>query len=244
MMVAIRRVRSSLAIAAALVSLSTSACTDLPTEPSARLSPTAADRIVGGCEAQVIEDPDAPCSGGGGGGLPEQTYMSEVQAESGTLTVSSSSGNAAGSVCPVTYVGSGFGSVRSRKTGRIYDFGSSGVWTLDAMRSAIYLPSSQAIYRWPPGFWAAFDQQTGDYALIKIGSARASCAAGRPVDFFSFYDVVIEGDEPRTPVKPADNGGGDSAVDPASCHPEYVFLERNDGAGWYVWWEGYATVCQ
>jgi hypothetical protein len=40
-------------------------------------------------------------------------------------------------------------------------------------------------------------------------------------------------------------GGGTYGDEEESCHQEYVYVEQNDldGYGWYVVWQGYATVC-
>ncbi len=232
---------ATMAIAMTLLLLS--GCGESPTEP-ARLAPVEPARLIGGCEAQVIADPDVPCDVGGGASSGT-TFIGELTPISVRFDVSSSSGDANGSGCPTLTRGTTVATIRSPKTGRVYDFTSSGTWLIDIVRSIIYLPSRQAIYRWPPGFWPAFDQQTGAYALIKIGSARGYCQPGK-VTFFTFYDVVMEGDEPRPKVSPTSGGGGggDASIEEGSCHTEYVYIELDDGNGWYVWLEGNATVCE
>lgn len=37
------------------------------------------------------------------------------------------------------------------------------------------------------------------------------------------------------------DGGGDGGT---NCSTQYIIIEVNDGTGWRVWWEGYATVCE
>jgi hypothetical protein len=41
----------------------------------------------------------------------------------------------------------------------------------------------------------------------------------------------------------ADGNGGSAGQ--TTCHDEYVYVELSDDGGvtWYVWWEGWATVC-
>lgn len=58
---------------------------------------------------------------------------------------------------------------------------------------------------------------------------------GGPVDNYGG-----DGYDPYGPSDCTDSGAGGGTQ---TCTDEYVVIERNDGEGWYVWWEGYVTVC-
>jgi hypothetical protein len=60
----------------------------------------------------------------------------------------------------------------------------------------------------------------------------------------------IISDTPGSPTDTVDDptcdngdGSGGSGVG-TNCHTEYIYIEVNDGSGWQIWWEGYATVCE
>ena len=219
------------------------ACDGPPTDPT-RLVPADVPRAITDCGSQIILDPDSSCAEAGGG-LSQPWYADTVDANAAFTSVSSYSVESEAVACPRDMTGTTHGTIRSRKSGRIYDFHSTGKWTIDWMSSAIFLPASQAVYNWPPGYWPAFDQNDGHYALIKIGKGRGACLGGGNVGFFAFYDVTMEGDDPKSASTPS-GGGGDGGADASAgttCHTEYIYVELNAGAGWYVWWEGYATVC-
>lgn len=219
------------------------ACDGLPTEPT-RLVPADVSRTITDCGSQIIYDPSSGCAEPGGA-LTPAWYADTVDADAQFTSVSSFTVEPEAVACPRDMTGTTQGTIWSRKTGRIYDFHSTGKWTIDWVSSAIFLPASQAVYNWPPGYWPAFDQNDGHYALIKIGKGRGFCRGGGNVGFFTFYDVTMEGDDPKSSSTSTGSNGGDGGYGDAgiACHTEYVYVEINDGSGWYVWWEGNATVC-
>lgn len=219
------------------------ACDGPPTEPT-RPAPADVARALTDCGSQIIYDPGSGCAAPGGA-LTPAWYADTVDADAHFSSISSYTMEPEATACPRDMTGTTYATIWSRKTGRNYLFHTTGKWIIDWVSSAIFLPSSQAVYNWPPGYWPAFDTKDGSYALIKIGKGRGVCRGGGNVDFFSFYDVTMEGDEPRSSSTSTGGNGGDGGYGDAgiSCHTEYVYVEINDGSGWYVWWEGNATVC-
>lgn len=228
-------------VGAAVLILAFAGCEGPPTAPALHPRDRPVREIASNCDTQIIYNPESGCSDPNPGGSAT-SYFDVLSPDALSLTVSSYSEDVSTAPCPRSLTGALEATIRSRNTGRIYDFKSRGTWNINWLRSIIYLPSSQAIYNWPPGFWPAFDQNDGHYALIKVGSARGLCLGPGRVDFFTFYDVVMEGDDPKLTVSPS-GGGSDTAGPNPPCHTEYVFVDVNDGYGWYVFWEGYATVC-
>src|SRR5690606_13494318 len=133
--------------------------------------------------------------------------------------------------------------VRDPNTGYDYEFNSSGTWTINWVKSLVYLLSGQAVYNWPAGSWPAFnlDRPTG-IASVTVESARAVCAGPGSLHFIVFYGVKVT----DSGLSMAMNGGSGGGGGNGNCHTEYNVVEINygDGTGWHTLWEGYATVCE
>jgi hypothetical protein len=110
------------------------------------------------------------------------------------------------------------------------------------------MPDPYARYFWPPnradaeGYWPELGG-TGRKAYIAIGLARCyyTLSGNTWTYHVSFYRY--EGVKIRYPYRQSSSGGGSGGGAPPGCQTEYVVIEINNGSGWVVWWEGYATVC-
>jgi hypothetical protein len=226
----------------AVLLLGLAGCDGPPTAPELHPRNVPARTIASNCDSQIFYNPESGCPDPSADGS-ETSYSSVLSPDRVSLSVSSYSDDWSSAPCPRDLTATVVATIRSKSTGRVYNFHSTGTWMIDWIKSIIYLPSSQAIYSWPAGFWPAFDRDDGHYALIKIGSARGLCRGPGQVDFFTFYDVVMDGDDPK-PTGSSDGSDGDGGGPGLACHTEYIHVEINDGNGWYVYWEGNATVCE
>ena len=105
----------------------------------------------------------------------------------------------------------------------------------------------EALYNWPPGYWPTVD---GSGAEVSISYAQGRCLVypGNVVRVAlgpNFYHVNTRYPRRRGYQPTSGGGGGGGSGGESGCDQEYVYVEvnRGDGAGWQVIWEGWATVC-
>jgi hypothetical protein len=183
---------------------------------------------------------------------PYDVVHDEAEAELTNNTDSFTPYSGAQTVCPDMYWGGGGGRVRDPKTGYYYTFTAQGTFIMSAMESTPFLLSNQAVYYFPdPGYggWTARNESNpgGVSASVWVDKGRGSCVMLNPrlvsVNYFLFWGVRVKDPWLRNASYDPSGGGSFGGTGGGTCSTVYIYIEKDNGSGWQVVWEGYATVC-